>query len=128
MNLISLKKGSAALTTVILVSGILFSAGLGLILLSMDLALTSKGFNLKTRTEFNTLSCLEESLRLIKNNESFVGTISPNNPVGSCTANITIDSVNPNYRVVQVTSSIQNYTFSKTEKVDISTDPITLVK
>ncbi len=120
-------KGSVALTTVLVISAVLLMGGVTLVLTSMDLALSTKDYESKITMTSLSRTCLEESLIRLKSDPNYVGTVSYSND-GSCTANITIDGVNPGYRNINVVSILGDHTLNDQNIVDVSTSPYQIIK
>lgn len=112
------KKGSIALTTVLMVSAILLASGLTLILTSIDLSFASKNFNSYQLSKIRSKTCLEESLYKISKNPSYTGTVSYTYSDGSCTAIITNDLVISTTKIVSINTTLNVYNYSETKRVD----------
>lgn len=117
-----MKKGSVALTTVILVSGILLTIGVTIILVGIDLSKSSRSYFNYIQAEIYSTSCIEEGLDRVKRNLSLVGTITIPLEEGSCTIIIT-NETNPSIKIFDISSIYQENTYKIIKKVDTSKNP-----
>jgi len=121
-------KGTIALVTVIVLSGILLSSGIAVVLLSADLALSSKNYAAKVRMETALRTCLEESLFRIKADLDFVGNVSYTNGHQECSALVENDPVTPDVKIITVNASFENYGTSDVFRADVSSEPFQLIE
>ena len=117
-----MKKGSVALTTVILVSGILLTIGVTIILIGIDLAKSSRSYFNYVQAEINSTTCLEEGLERVKKNLSIEDTFTIPLQEGSCTVIISNDT-NPGIKKFEITSEYQENSYGIIKKVDTSKNP-----
>ena len=117
-----MKKGSVALTTVILVSGILLTIGVTIILIGKDLAKSSRSYFNYVQAEINSTTCLEEGLERVKKNLSIEDTFTIPLQEGSCTVIISNDT-NPGIKKFEITSEYQENSYGIIKKVDTSKNP-----
>lgn len=121
-------KGNVSLILVLIITAVLISAGMVVLMSSMDLSNSTKdSFNLYLN-EMRTRSCLEEGLNRLKNNQSYIGQVSISYTNGLCTVDISTDISNPLVKIFLINSSVDNYNYSISKKVDISTDPFTILE
>jgi hypothetical protein len=121
------KKGMVALITVLLISSILLVGGMALIFSSIDLAKSTKTFNINIQTKILSRSCLEEGLLKIGGNSAYTGTITFTTQSGTCNIVITNDPVTSTTKVVTITATIQTYNFNLVKKVDSTMSPIKVI-
>lgn len=120
-----MKKGSIALTTVIVLTGILLLGGITLTLNSIDLSSGTKDYFARNLAETRLRSCIEESLLKLKSNQAFAGNVVVTYSDGNCTSVISNESAT--VKILTITSTVDEYTLSEIKRVDISTDPDTLL-
>ena len=121
-------KANISLVLVLIIAAVLISAGIIVLVSSMDLSNSTKdSFNLYLN-EMRTRSCLEEGLNRLKSNKSYTGLVSISYTNGICTVNISNDISNPNIKVFLIDSSVDNYNYSITNRIDTSTDPYTVLQ
>lgn len=121
-------EGNIALITVIVVSGILMASGIAVVLLSTDLALSSKNYAAKVRMETALRTCLEESLFRVKADLDFVGNVSYTNGNQECSALVENDPVTPNMKIITVNASFESYGTSDVFRADVSSEPFQLIE
>jgi len=121
-------KATVSLILVLIITAVLISAGMVVLMSSMDLSNSTKdSFNLYLN-EMRTRSCLEEGLNRLKNNQAYSGQVSISYTNGLCTVDITNDVSNPNIKIFSIISTVDTYNYSITKKIDISTDPFTILE
>ena len=120
-------KGSIALVTVIVVSGILLATGVVIVLANADLALSAEGFLAQVHIDTTERTCLEECLYRVKLDPDFRGMVNFSNESGACTADITTDPIDPNIIEVDVTVAADEFARNSTIRVDISSEPYEIV-
>lgn len=121
-------KANISMTLVLVIMAVLISAGIIVLLTSVDLANSTKdSFNLYLN-EMRSKSCVEEGLNRIKNNSTYTGTLTISYTDGNCSVEISNDTQNANYKIFQVQSSVGTYNYSLSKKVDISQDPNIIVE
>lgn len=121
------KRGVIALTTFVLISAILLVAGSTLILTNIDLSKTSKDFLNKNLARIHSYSCLEETLYKISNNSGFTGQIDFTFTNGNCSAIISVNSLNPLHRDVDLAGIYSGYYYTENKLIDVSTMPISVL-
>lgn len=114
-------RGSVALTTVILVSGLLLLGGLTVIVVSIDVSRVSKIVVDAELAKIQTTTCFEEGLLEIKQNPLFEGLME----LEECSYTI-IDNANPDIRYLVVQSQSGPYTYSNSYRVDTSISPFSV--
>jgi|SRR6185369_8776896 len=119
------KKGSVALTTVIVVTAILLISGVSLALTSGDLAKATKNFTNRFIAKAYSQSCLEESLLKIKS--GYTGTFTMTVDLGSCSSTVAINGSNSNYRDLTLQGVQGSNNFKETRTYDISQTPYLLI-
>jgi hypothetical protein len=117
----SVKKGSVALTTVILISGLLLIGGLTVIVVSIDVSRISRIVSDAEIARIQSTTCFEEGLLQMKQNELFLGEVNLDN----CSYTIA-NTVNPDIRMMEIASEAGPYSYSRMYRVDISTTPYTV--
>lgn len=122
------QKGSIALTAVIAMSSILLLAGITLVLTSIDFARSTKSYENTFRAQLNTNSCLEEALYRLGTNRQYTGSISVSDDGNSCSATVTTNAQNPNYKDVAITSTVDVQVNNVTYQVDTSSSQLMIVK
>jgi len=121
-------KANMSMTLVLVIMAVLISAGIVVLLTSVDLANSTKdSFNLYLN-EMRSRSCVEEGLNKIKNNTIYTGTLTISYTDGSCSVVISNDPENVNYKIFTVNSSVGTYNYSLLKKVDISQDPNIIIE
>ena len=121
------KKGSIALTLVLVTSSMLLVSGVTVLLLSIDLTLSSKNINNRLLAEIRATTCFEESMFKLKLNTSFTGNVDYSYADGSCSGTIAQDAGNPNHKIIDVSGTIDEYTHNAEYVVDVSTSPISVL-
>jgi len=120
-------KANASLALVLIITAVIISGSIMVLMSGMDLSNSTKdSFNLYLN-EMRSRSCIEEGLNRLKNNSSYVGSVSISYTDGICTVNIANDPVNPSLKDFVVNSTLNTYNYSISKKVDISTEPYTLL-
>jgi hypothetical protein len=120
-------KAAVALTTLIVVSSMLLLSGVTLMMINIDLAHSNKSVNSNMINRINADSCLEEGLLRLSNDPSYTGTFSLTFEDGNCNGTISNDTI-PNTKIILIDSDFDGYTYHKEEKVNMSTNPISLVQ
>lgn len=121
-------KANMSMTLVLVIMAVLISAGIVVLLTSIDLANSTKdSFNLYLN-EMRSRSCVEEGLNRIKNNSVYTGMLTISYTDGNCTVDISNDPQNVNYKIFLVNSTVGTYNYSLSKKVDISQDPNIIVE
>ena len=121
-------KANVSLILVLIITAVLVSAGITVLMSSMDLSNSTKdSFNLYLN-EMRTRSCLEEGLNRLKNNQLYTGQVSISYTNGLCTVDISTDGSNPSIKIFLINSTVDSYNYSITKKIDISTDPFTILE
>ncbi len=126
-NLKKTKKGVVALVTLIMMSIMLMLSGITLVMSNIDVTKSSRSLNMGVLARYQAYSCLEESLLKISASTSYTGTVSITNAYGTCQGVITNHQTNPLIKIVQLTGTVQGYSFTQTRNVDISDTPIKLI-
>lgn len=127
MNKLITKKGSVALTLVLVTSSMLLVSGITVLLLSIDLTISSKNVNSRLLADIRSRTCFEESMFRLKQNPSFTGTVEYAYENGNCEGNIAQDAVNANLRVITVSGNLNEYTHNEEYLVDVSEEPFTVL-
>lgn len=122
------KRGNIALTTVILVSSILVLGGLTLIASSVDYSASVKGFSKAPLADTLSDSCFEDSMYRLKLNKTFTGTTNLTLGTNQCSTNIQNDAGNNSIKIITITSTLDNYTFNKVKRVDVSGSKYVVLK
>jgi hypothetical protein len=107
---------------------ILLIAGITLIGLNIDLALTLKNYESTIKLDSLNRSCFEDAIYRIRRNSQYsdifqIGTIDE-----GCTATVSIDLVDPNVRNIVISSYIDLYHSSWEKQIDISQNPPVVLK
>lgn len=119
-------QGNISLTTVLVTSAILLLSGTTLLFGSIDQGRVSKDNVNYELAQIRSYSCLEEAMNKIKRNQAFVDIAEISYEDGHCQAEVSIDPVNNNIRMINIISIYNNYQISNGKKVDISTSPYTI--
>lgn len=114
-----MKKGSAALTAVIILSAIMISTGLTLTLVAVDNTRVTSMMRSTSQAESYAMSCVEEALRTIKGDNNYTGEVSINSVNINCTATISDISEGEYDKKVVAEGVVDEYTRTITKKVDI---------
>ena len=115
------------LTTVLIITAILLFGGMTVLISSMDLSKISKDTLNNSLNNLRANSCVEEGLNKLKWNNYFIGSASIPYPDGGCTVNISLDKTDNNFRIFSIESTLDDYKFTLTKKVDISQSPFLIV-
>jgi hypothetical protein len=122
-----LLKANASLALVLIITAVIISGSIMVLMSSMDLSNSTKdSFNLYLN-EMRSRSCIEEGLNRLKNNSAYVGSVSISYTDGICTVNIANDPANSTLKDFVVNSTLNTYNYTISKKVDISTEPYTLL-
>ncbi len=129
MNLIKkdTKSASVALTTVVLLSGILLVTAVAIVISNLDISMAIKNVESFNIAKLNTFSCIEESIYKLKFEPTFTGNIVVNDLNDSCTAVVSNDA-NPNYKTITSTSNTDGTNYTTTITVDISMNPFEIIQ
>lgn len=119
-------QGNVSLTTVLVTSAILLLSGTTLLFGSIDQGRVSKDNVNYELAQIRSYSCLEEAMNKIKRSQSFTGLAEISYEDGQCEAEVIIDPMNSNIRLINIISIYNNYQISNSKKVDISTSPFTI--
>lgn len=118
------KKAAVALTTVIIIIGILTLSGTVLVLTSIDASKNS----VSTLDYHNTLiyinSCLEEAARKLNFDRNFNGFVTIDTTDLSC--EYTVSTIDANLRLIEVRALSGKSELIKSFQADISQNPITV--
>jgi len=120
-----MKQGSAALTTVIIISFLLLIGGVTLILSNIDLAVSTSDFTNKIQAEIQSQTCLEEAMRKVKSLVAFTGSVNATFSQGNCTAQVF--DFSPGIKQIDISSTIGSYTYNLTRRIDVSTEEFVIV-
>ncbi len=120
------QKGMIALITVFVVSGVLLVTGIAVVLVSADLAMSTKGYMSKVNLQSTSRTCLEECLYKLKFDDTFVGQVTYADDSGSCVADVSDDS-SPGIKNIDLVSTFDGYSESQTHQVDVSEEPYRLL-
>lgn len=114
---------SIALTTVILTSAIMLSAGITLLITSVDLSRSREGHGAQIAASVQLNSCNEEALRRISQDSSFTGTIVINELSEElCRVEVSNDPGESTIKVLQLTGTYRGYTVEETRRYDSEDD------
>jgi len=119
-------QGNVSLTTVLVTSAILLLSGTTLLFGSIDQGRISKDNVNYQLAHIRAYSCLEEALNRIKRTQIFEGSVSILYDNGQCEADVTIDLINNNIRMISINSNYEDYQINITKQVDISSSPFTI--
>jgi hypothetical protein len=119
--------GVIALTTVIIISGLLIASGITIVLTSIDLRKSTKSNVGIVRADINSRTCLEESVQRLKYDTSYTGSLMVTLSEGSCEANIT-DDINPDNKVISYKGSSNESSVSYTVRLDITEYPFSIIE
>jgi hypothetical protein len=120
-------KANITLTTVVVIGAILLISGTALLFMTIDLSIAAKSYVNSGYAEVNSISCLEESLNRLKQSSTYTGTLSVTYNGSNCQSTITDDPVYGNIKHISIISYYGEYQYAKNKRVDISTDPDTLM-
>ncbi|MFQ5492695.1 MAG: hypothetical protein ACE5DX_00855 [Candidatus Dojkabacteria bacterium] len=122
------KKGVIALTTLIIVTAILILGGVTLLLTSIDVGESASSSSSAILAELRAVSCFEEGLYRLRLDPSFIGTKPISYPEsGVCTVDVSINIGNPDYRDLNITSTVEEFSYEEMRTVDITQDPIVVI-
>lgn len=121
------EKGAAALVTLIIVSTILLLSGVTLVLNSIDLNKSLKGFQSTQTLYIKSRSCFEDAMSRIQFNPGYTGTISITSDEITCQAVVSINSENGNHRDINLSSDDGEFFYSEFTVIDATTNPISIV-
>ena len=116
-------KANVSLTVVLVTSAVLLIGSITIILNVIDMTKTNKD---NVMYELNTIradSCLEESMNRLKFNPNFEGSVSITFEDGSCESIISIDLVNNDLRLLEISSVINEYHYQISKQVDMLQTP-----
>lgn len=116
-------ESNVAIVVVVSMIAITLAGGAALALSASDFSLSTIGFVSKTSLKQVAYSCEEEALRKISRQHSYTGSLALSQTNGSCSAEISND-VNPNYKNVTIDAIYNDFNYSKSFTIDISTSPI----
>lgn len=122
------KKGAAALITLIILSTVLLLTGITLVLNSIDLNRSLKGFISSQFLFIQSRSCLEDAMSKLQFNSGFNGTVTFNSNGITCQAVVSNNAGNSNYRDINLSANNGEFYYSELKIVNISTNPITAVQ
>ncbi len=121
------KKGSVALTTVIIISGILIFGGVVAVISSIDVInATNNNINVEISKIYSG-TCFQESLHKLKTNPGYEGTVNYADNGNNCSAVVTTNSGNSDIKDIQISSTYNNHTFTEFKQIDTSTDPFEII-
>ncbi|HEQ65430.1 MAG TPA: hypothetical protein ENN64_01210 [bacterium] len=121
-------EGSAGILLVIIMSALLIGSGIVLILSSTDLSRSVLDKNLSSYKNSAKISCQEESLRILSRDKNFIGSYQFDFAEGYCKATTVENSSNPDYRDITLEVQYENYYTTETITVNITADPIEILK
>ncbi|MFW5702686.1 MAG: hypothetical protein ACOCXP_01840 [Candidatus Dojkabacteria bacterium] len=108
-------RGSVALTTVILTSAILVSAGISLLITSIDLSRARQGHGAQIQASIQMNSCKEEALRRIEQDNNFTGSISISEQGEQlCEVVVSTDMQNGDIKILELSVTVREYSSSET--------------
>ena len=119
-------QGGIALTTVIVLSGVLLTTGIAIAITAIDLRKASEAATDNFVAESYSLTCLDESVNKLKFNPTYTGNFSLTLPDGDCSSFIT-NNANPNYKDVAIMSSKGRSIVEVSYVLDVSDYPFQIV-
>jgi hypothetical protein len=119
-------KGSVALTTVIVLSGILIAAAATLTLVTIDLRQGTALSIDYTEAQIHIDTCIEESVQRLKYLPTFTGEITVDFDNGSCRSTIS-DGAQPGIKLVEMESSSGEAMYMKSISVDTTDYPFEVI-
>jgi hypothetical protein len=120
------RRGSIALTTVLVISSLLIIGGLALGVSSMDYSESIKSYNSLSVMKMHREACFDESLYRLKTNRTLTGSFLLNFENGTCTANIQSTS-NANIKSVTLSATNESYNSQEVKGVDTSQTNLIIV-
>lgn len=126
-NLDKKYEGAIALTTVIIISGLLIASGITIVLTSIDLRKSTESSIGVVRSDINSRTCLEESVQRLKYDTTYTGSLSVTLTNGSCEADIS-DDIDPNNKVINYTGIFEQASVEYTIRLDISEYPFSIIE
>lgn len=121
------QKGAAALLTLIILSTVLLLAGITLVLNSIDLNKSLKGFQTSQSLYIKSRSCFEDAMSKIQFNSGYTGTSSITSSGVTCQATVTINSGNSTYRDIAISANNGEFYYTDTTTINTTTNPISIV-
>lgn len=122
------KKGTIALTTLLVLTTTLTLVGISIVYLSIDSASISRSYyNLNIAKSYSQ-SCLDEALFKIALNPSFTGSGELNNQSNNCSYIVENDPVVNTTKNINIISNFETSNYSKIFRVDSTTTPITVLE
>lgn len=121
-------RASIALPTVVLISSILLIGGLSIIIMSIDIRKSTKGFSEYTTARLEAQACLEEGIEDLKFDSTYTGSFSMTFPSGSCDITISNIGGDPTLKEAVITSSHGDTDYEAKYEIDVSAYPLTVSK
>lgn len=118
------KKAAVALTTVIIIIGILTLSGTVLVLTSIDASKNSVSTLDYHNTQIHINSCVEEAARKLNFDRNFNGFVTIDTIDLSC--EYTVSTIDANLRLIEVRALSGKSELVKSFQADISQNPITV--
>lgn len=118
------KKAAVALTTVIIIIGILTLSGTVLVLTSIDASKNSVSTLDYHNTQIHINSCVEEAARKLNFDRNFNGFVTIDTNDLSC--EYTVSTIDANLRLIEVRALSGKSELIKSFQADISQNPITV--
>jgi len=120
-----MKRATVALTTILVLSAMLLFGGLVLVISGIDNNIVSESY-LNVLSKLKARSCLEEVLLKLSRDTLYIGTTQITFTDGQCSAVVT-DDVQPNIKLVNITSSTEEFNYQEQKRVDVSQSPPLLI-
>lgn len=122
------QKGAAALITLIILSTVLLLTGITLVLNSIDLNRSLKGFISNQFLYIQSRTCLEDAMSKIRFNPNYDGTSTFTLNGITCQVTVANNAGNINYRDINLTVNNGEFYYSELKIVNISTNPISVIQ
>lgn len=116
MKLSKDKKGSIAITLVIVISSMLLAGGMNLLLSNIDFTRATVNYRSRQIAVIISKSCLEESLYKLKEDINFTGTFSVPFTDGNCDS--TVSNLGGGLKTISVQTSYLDYQLTKNFQVN----------
>lgn len=122
------KKGTIALTTLLVLTTTLTLVGISIVYLSIDSASVARTYYSTNVARAFAKGCLDEAMFNLTINPNYNGSKTINRNQNSCTFTVPNNTQNNNYRDILINSTYENSTYSQVTIVNIATSPIRLVQ
>lgn len=121
------KKGSVALTSVIIITAILMFGGITAVISSLDVTNATVNNVYIEKAKVLGGTCFQESLHRVKTLPEFTGDVTFTDIDGNTCTSTVSDNVTPDLKDINTTSTYNDHTYSFLKRVDISSDPFMII-